>query len=74
MSHLHGAKPPPQSRERYCWHCGSSMGVIENRYYDRGDTCGRSECERAARDAARQEREDAHDALDADRGWERNYY
>lgn len=59
----------PKAKERFCWYCGQSMGLIENRYYDRGDTCGHHECERAARDAQQQERDEAHDQLDADTGW-----
>lgn len=63
----------PTARERHCWYCGQSMGIIEARHYHRGDTCGKSECERAARDAERYERDEAHAALDADRGWDREY-
>jgi hypothetical protein len=66
-------QPKAKSRERHCWNCGASMGVIEDRYYQRGDTCGRSECNRAAADAEREERDAAHAALDADRGWDRHY-
>ena len=47
------------------------MGFIENRYYDSRDTCGASECEREARDAAYAEREEAHERLDRDNGWDR---
>jgi hypothetical protein len=66
-------KPPPASRERHCWFCGASMGIVENRHYHRDDTCGRAECEREARAAARHERDEAHDLLDQDRGWDRNF-
>lgn len=67
-------KPKPTARERHCWYCGESMGVIESRHYHRGDTCGKRECERAAKHADRQERDEAHAALDADRGYDRNYF
>lgn len=58
-----------KSRERHCWNCGDSMGVIENRYYDRTDTCGKSECEREARYQRNAERDEAHEQLDRDLGW-----
>lgn len=56
---------------RHCWNCGQSMGFVENRYYDRMDTCGKLECDRAARDAYADERQAAHDAVDDyyGRGW-----
>lgn len=56
-------------KERFCWNCGDSMGVIEDKYYDRSDTCGKRECEREARDQARAERDEAHEKLDRDMGW-----
>lgn len=59
----------PKAIERFCWVCGVSMGVFENRYYDRHDTCGSPECERDARDAERAERDEAHEQLDRDMGW-----
>ena len=61
----------PKSRERHCWYCGASMGIIEDRHYQHGDTCGAARCEREAREAERYDRDDAHAALDADRGWSR---
>ena len=54
---------------RRCWNCGADMGFIENRYYDRMDSCGSLECQRAERDAAQQEREEAHERLDRDLGY-----
>lgn len=59
----------PKSRERFCWNCGNSLGVIEDRYYDRGDTCGNAECNREARNQAYAERDEAHEQLDRDMGW-----
>lgn len=49
---------------RQCWVCGKDMGFIENRYYDRSDTCGDRECDREARDAHESERQEAHEELD----------
>lgn len=62
-------KPKRKSRERHCWFCGESMGVIEDRYYERGDTCGKPECEREARYQAQAARDEAHEQLDRDMGW-----
>lgn len=57
------------AKMRHCWNCGAEMGVIESKYYDRSDTCGKTECEREARDQARAERDEAHEQLDRDMGW-----
>jgi len=61
----------PKSKERFCWHCGKSMGFVSNAYYDRRDTCGDRECDNEARNAERCEREEAHEQLDRDGGWDR---
>ena len=53
-----------KGKVRYCWNCGEDMGFIENRYYDRMDTCGKRECEREARNAFEEERQRLHDAVD----------
>lgn len=58
-----------KARERFCFNCGDSLGIVEDRYHDRKDTCGKTECNRAAGDAEREEREHAHDALDRSHGW-----
>ena len=50
-------------KERFCAQCGASLGFIEKRYYERGDTCGAIQCNRDARDDARAEREEAHREL-----------
>lgn len=42
-------------KKRYCWNCGEDMGLIANRYYEPLDTCGKPECEHAAREAVRAE-------------------
>ena len=57
-------------RERFCWFCGDSLGVIEDRHYDRTDTCAKRECVRESYDQERAERDDAHEHLDRDRGWD----
>lgn len=59
----------PIGKERFCPNCGASMGFIENRHYYRNDTCGRMQCERAAREDAAAEREEAHERLDRDNDW-----
>lgn len=59
----------PRTRMRYCFNCGEPMGVIEDRNYERSDTCGKRECEREARVQHEAERRDAHEQLDRDRGW-----
>ncbi len=33
---------------RHCWNCGAEMGLIGDACFDRLDTCGKRECERAA--------------------------
>lgn len=56
-------------KERFCWFCGESLGLVEDRNYEPTDTCGRIECEREARAARQAERDEAHDRLDRDMGW-----
>jgi hypothetical protein len=53
---------------RHCFNCGAELGEYAD--YDPLDTCGQMECERAARDAAIQEREEAHERLDRNMGWD----
>jgi len=60
-----------KSKERFCPYCGASMGIIEDCYYDRRDTCGERECARWARDEEQEERNNAHEQLDRDMGWDR---
>lgn len=55
-------------RMQHCFNCGEELGVFRSYHGDR-NTCGRQECERAARDDERGEREQAHEELDRDRGW-----
>ena len=61
----------PKGKARFCWVCGESLGFIENRHYDKLDTCGQSGCERELRDAVNEERRETHRRLDEDRGWDR---
>ena len=61
--------PKPKGQDRFCWNCGKPMGWIENKYYDRRDTCGSRECTREERDAYQAEREEAHEQLDRDMGY-----
>lgn len=57
------------TRQRHCWNCGEDMGMIDDRHYDRRDTCGKLECQREERDAYAQERDEAHEQLDRDLGY-----
>lgn len=54
---------------RYCYVCGEEMGMVEDRYYDRRDTCGQLSCQREVMAEEREEREEAHERLDRDMGW-----
>jgi hypothetical protein len=59
---------PKRVRRHTCWVCGADLGEWD-KYSSIHDTCGARDCEREARDAAAQERQEAHDKLDRDRGW-----
>lgn len=52
---------------RHCFYCGEELGVYAD--YDPLDNCGAHECVKAARDAAAQERDEAHEELDRERDW-----
>lgn len=58
---------PKKLPMRHCFNCGAELGHYVG--YDRLDTCGARECDRAARDAIAQERDEAHEQLDRDMGW-----
>jgi hypothetical protein len=58
-----------KKRRQYCWNCGADMGEWDRRYCESRDVCGKLECNRAAQDAAREERDNAHEQLDRDMGW-----
>jgi hypothetical protein len=55
-------------RNRYCFNCGEFIGTYAD--YDALDTCGKPECEREARHEHERERQEAHEQLDRDRGWQ----
>ena len=55
------------AKMRYCFNCGEELGV--SAWYEPLDTCGKWECEGAARDARATERAEAREKLDRDRGW-----
>jgi len=54
---------------RFCWNCGASLGLVEDRFYDRKDTCGSRLCERALTDEIEAEREERHREIDDDYRW-----
>lgn len=56
-------------KERYCWNCGDSMGLIQDKHYDTRDTCGKPMCEREAGYAADAERFEEHERIDRDQNW-----
>lgn len=55
------------AKMHYCFNCGEELGCYAD--YNPLDDCGKRECTRAARDCY-QEREEAHDRLDRDMGWD----
>lgn len=59
------------AKMRHCCYCGAELGLIESRFYDRNDTCGALECEREMHSMLQAERDEAHDQLDRDMGWDR---
>lgn len=56
------------ARRHRCFNCGEDLGEWD-RFSDGLDTCGQSECNREARHAYAQERDEAHERLDRDMGW-----
>lgn len=54
---------------RHCFNCGAELGCYAD--YDPLADCGKPECMREARYAAEAEREEAHEQLDRDMGWDR---
>lgn len=61
--------PKPKRRHR-CLGCGEDLGEWTPSC-DAYDTCGEIECNRSSRDAYAQEREEAHERLDRDMGYDR---
>ena len=58
------------TKERFCFYCGDSMGFIEDRFYERRDSCGKLACAREEREALQEDRENAHRELDERMGWD----
>lgn len=55
-------------RMQRCFNCGEELGV----FFATSDeilSCGEPECERYAREAHEEQRRDAHERLDQERGW-----
>lgn len=50
---------PKTSKMRHCFNCGADLGAYAD--YDRLDTCGQPECERAAQEQARDEQRGERD-------------
>ncbi len=55
-------------RRHSCFNCGADLGKWD-RFSSSLDDCGATECQREARNAYAQEREEAHENLDRDMGW-----
>ena len=55
---------------QHCFWCGEELGVYDS-YGQNYDTCGKRECEREAARLQAQERDEAHEQLDRDMGWDR---
>ena len=51
-----------------CDYCDGDLGGPVEKYGE-PVTCGKTECDREARADVNQERLEAHERLDADRGW-----
>jgi hypothetical protein len=59
--------PKKGPKMRYCFNCGDALGQYVD--YDALDTCGKNECNREARNANAENRQNAHDELDRNMGW-----
>ncbi len=60
----------PKTRKpsmRFCFNCGDELGRYSD--HDQLDHCGKVECQRSARDAAAEQRDQAHENLDRQNGW-----
>lgn len=58
------------AKQHHCFNCGADLGVYEA-YYGDLQNCGSGECNRAEQDIHRSERDEAHEKLDRDMGWDR---
>ncbi len=57
-----------EKKMRHCFTCGTEIGRYTD--YDNLDTCGEPECNREAQNVASMQRQDAHEQLDRDNGWD----
>lgn len=53
---------------RHCFNCG--VELAPSPFRERFPSCGSPACEREARAEMQQEREEAHERLDRDMGWD----
>jgi hypothetical protein len=65
------SEQPKSKRRHTCANCGADMGEWDRRTCEQNDVCGSLECNRATRDWARAERDEEHERLDRDMGWDR---
>lgn len=57
-----------QPKMKYCAWCGNELGPAHS--FDREpESCGAPSCNREVRGMLEQEREEAHERLDRDMGW-----
>jgi len=55
-------------KRHHCFNCGTDIGPKDH-WSSSLDDCGAIECQREARNAYAQEREEAHEQLDRDMGY-----
>lgn len=55
-------------RMQHCAWCGEELGVYEGGYRE-PESCGKPECNREIRGMYEEMREEAHEQLDRDMGW-----
>lgn len=53
-------------RERFCWVCGESLGLLTRAEWQPFDTCGKTACNREAQAREREFAREAHEQLDHD--------
>ena len=59
---------PAIAKMQHCDYCGAEIGVFVKQWRE-VLSCGERECDRHVRDIEQQEREEAHEQLDRERGW-----
>jgi hypothetical protein len=59
---------PKEAKMRFCFNCGVEIGRYTD--YDNLDHCGKPECYREQQNALSMNRQDAHEQLDRDNGWD----